>query len=135
MKTILVGTDFTPGSDKALKLASQLATNETTIHLIHVLEPVDDPDSKDPETESFYQALEEKSNKKLVDQLSSLGSHKAESSVRIGPRHVTLLEVADEIKADLIVLGNAPMNPESKVLSVSHRAALTSTRPILLVPH
>ena len=134
MKTILVGTDFTAGSDRALQVAAKLGTSDATIHLVHILEPVDDPDSNDPETESFYQKLKEKSDKKLANQLASLGSTKVESQIRIGPRHVTLLEVAEELDADIIVLGSTPMNPDSKLLSVSHRAALTSTRPILLVP-
>jgi nucleotide-binding universal stress UspA family protein len=134
MKTILVGTDFTAGSDRALQVAAGLCTSETTIHLIHILEPVDDPDSNDPETQKFYQTLKEKSDKNLADQLASLGSTKVESEVRIGPRHVTLLEAAEDLNADIIVLGSTPMKPDSKLLSVSHRAALTSTRPILLVP-
>ena len=134
MKTILVGTDFSPGSDRALRVAGQLASDDTTIHLIHVLEPVDDPDSDDPETQSFYRKLEEKSTKSLADQLTRLDSGEAQTSVRIGPRHLTLLEVAEELNADLIVLGSKPMNPDSEVLSVSHRAALVSSRSILLVP-
>lgn len=134
MKTIIVGTDFSAGSVGALEMAGRLAGEHTTIHLIHILEPVDDPDSEDPETKSFYADLEEKSQQKLADQLATVGSVKAQSEVRIGPRHVTLLEVAEELKADLIVLGSTPMSPDSKALSVSHRAALTSKIPILLVP-
>lgn len=134
MKTILVGTDFTPGSDGALTTAASLVGAAGTVHLLHVLEPVDDPDSDDPETRSFYQQLEEKSRQKLADQLARAGVEKVENSVRIGIRHVTILEVAEELQADLIVLGSRPISPDSTLLSVSHRAALTSTRPILLIP-
>ncbi|MCA9778125.1 MAG: universal stress protein [Candidatus Eremiobacteraeota bacterium] len=133
MKTILVGTDFSAGSDGALNTASNLLASGGSVHLLHVLEPVDDPDSEDPETQTFYRELEQKSQQKLADQLSRSGLE-ARSSVRIGARHLTLMEVAEELDADLIVLGSRPMGPDSKLLSVSHKVALTSTRPVLLVP-
>lgn len=135
MKTILVGTDFSAGSDLALQTAAALVKESGKVHLLHVLEPVDDPDSEDPETRDFYRELEGKSRQKVADQLSRTGVAGVESSVRIGTRHLTILEVAEELQADLVVLSSRPISPDSKLLSVSHRAALTSTRPILLVPH
>ena len=133
MKTILVGTDFSAGSDRALATASGFVASGGSVHLLHVLEPVDDPDSDDPDTQTFYRELEQKSQQKLADQLSRSGL-KAHSSVHVGARHLTLMEVAEELDADLIVLGSRPMGPDSKLLSVSHKVALTSTRPVLLVP-
>jgi nucleotide-binding universal stress UspA family protein len=44
------------------------------------------------------------------------------------------MQVAEELEADLIVLGSRPMSADSKLLSVSHKVALTSSRPVLLVP-
>ncbi len=134
MQKILVGTDFSSGSDAALATAAGLLDSGGTLHLLHVLEPVDDPDSDDPETQSFYKQLEEKSHQKLADQLAG-SEFKAETSVRIGARHLTLLQVADAIGAELIVLGSRPMSADSKLLSVSHKVALTSSLPVLLVPH
>lgn len=134
MKTILVGTDFSIGSNAALATASRLLESGGSVHLLHVLEPVDDPDSDDPETQSFYRELEAKSQQKLSDQLAGSGLQ-AETSVRIGARHLTLLQVAEEVGAELIVLGSRPMSADSKLLSVSHKVALTSSRPVLLVPH
>jgi len=134
MKTILVGTDFSIGSNAALATASRLLESGGSVHLLHVLEPVDDPDSDDPETQSFYRELEAKSQQKLSDQLADSGL-KAETSVRIGAHHLTLLQVAEELGAELIVLGSRPMSADSKLLSVSHKVALTSSRPGLLVPH
>ena len=133
MKSILVGTDFSQGSDAALTTANRLLESGGNLHLLHVLEPVDDPDSDDPETQSFYRELEAKSQHKLADQLSKSGL-KAETSVRIGARHLTVMQVAEELEADLIVLGSRPMSADSKLLSVSHKVALTSSRPVLLVP-
>lgn len=135
MKTILVGVDFTPDFEQILKEAYRVAEREKAeVHLLHVTEPVDDPDSDDPETEKFYRELEERAQKKLDEQLQLSGSLRASSIMRVGPRDLTILQVADELAADLIVLGSHPIGPEAQRFSTSHRVALASRRPVLLIP-
>lgn len=135
MKNLLVGTDFSELSQKAIQEARRIAEKwQAKVHLLHVVELVDDADSRDPETEEFYSKMEAESGKKLEVERDSLGSCAGTCLTRIGPRHGTILEVADELQADLVFLGSEPMSPESKRLGVGHRVAITSARPVLLVP-
>jgi nucleotide-binding universal stress UspA family protein len=135
MKTILVGTDFNEGSIKALEKARELAKQfDSKIYLLHVLEPVDDPDSDDPETEEFYSKLKMSSLQKLDAAKANLSPLETDCSVRVGRRHPTLLQVANDVDADLIVLGSNPISEESQRIGTSHRVAVTSARPVLLVP-
>ena len=104
------------------------------ITLLHVVEPVDEPDSDDPDTQQFYEDLRERAESKFAQQLAGVEAQAIETAVRVGPRHDTLIKTADEIGAELIILGSQPISFESMRLSVSHRVALTSHRPVLLVP-
>ncbi len=136
MKTILVGTDFSPRSDKAFAKACELAqTLGATIHLLHVLEPVDEPGSSDPETQEFYAKLEEGSKTKMASliRLADVTVHLT-SSVRIGHRHQLIVEIAEEIQAEMIVLGSHPLTEEAARIGPGHRVAVTARRPVLLVP-
>lgn len=136
MKTILVGIDFTPSSQKAFLKACELAqTLGATIHLLHVLEPVDEPGSSDPETQEFYSKLEEGSKVKMATLIQ--GAHTTTtltSSVRIGRRHQLIIEIAEEMQAEMIVLGSHPLTDEAARIGPGHRVAVTARRPVLLVP-
>lgn len=136
MKTILVGTDFTPRSEKAFAKACELAqTLGATIHLLHVLEPVDEPGSSDPETQEFYAKLEEGSKTKMASLVELAGlTVQLTTSVRIGPRHQLIVEIAEEIQAEMIVLGSHPLTEEAARIGPGHRVAVTARRPVLLVP-
>ncbi len=135
MKTVLVGTDFSESARRALELACQLASRDGgKVHLLHVLEPVDELGSTDPETQEFYEKLTKQSKEKLAQAVSGATSE-IETQVRIGVRCSTLLEAAQELEADLIVLGSQPINPDSRRFGTSHRVAVTARRPVLLVPH
>jgi nucleotide-binding universal stress UspA family protein len=135
--TILVGMNFSPSSEKALAKALDMARlMGGKIHLLHVLEPVDDPESRDPETQRFYLELEQRSQEKLDRALDPHRGAAVEisSSIRIGPRHVTILQVANELEAELVVLGSHPMSEDSQRIGTSHRVAVTSSRTVVLVP-
>lgn len=135
MNLILFGTDFSEESVKAQSQAAVLAqATGSKLHLLHVLEPVDDPDSDDPETQEFYRKLEANSRQKLERAAHSITGLVVEYSVEIGHRHPTILEVAAKLGADMVVLGSRPMEPDSQRLGTSHRVALTSQIPVLLVP-
>lgn len=135
MATILVGTDFSQSSREALTQARRMAEGlGAEIHLLHVVEPVDEAGSTDPETAEFYETLRQKSEPKMAQEVALLRPCRVETSVRVGPRHQTILQVADELEADLIVLGSHPISPESKRIGTSHRVGVTARRPVLLVP-
>ena len=135
MNLILLGTDFGEDAVKAQAKAAHIAkATGAKLHFLHVLEPVDDPDSQDPETQEFYRKLEESSKKKLDEATASLPDVETESSIAIGHRHPTILACAARLNADLIVLGSRPIEAESQRFGTSHRVAVTSHIPVLLVP-
>lgn len=133
---LLVGTDFSSSSDRAFQTACQLAQSTgARIHLLHILEPVDEPDSSDPDTTSFYDSLTEVSRKKLQSQMAQNDLKiPVECSVVVGHRQECLLQAANDMDADMTVLGSVPLTAESRGLGISHRVAVCSSRPVLLVP-
>lgn len=132
---ILVGTDFSELAARAADKANELARScGGELHLVHVVEPVDEPDSNDPETEAFYEKLTGKSRERLAEESRRLGQDPAASSVLIGHRHQALIELAEKMPADILVLGSRPLTSPSERPGVSHRVALISSRPVLLVP-
>lgn len=137
MRILLVGTDFSEVSDRAFAKACEIAQSMgEKVHLLHVLEPVDDPDSPDPDTQDFYRQLTESSQAKLQNEMAA-NKRPIEVScgVEIGRRAEVLQRVAEELGADLLVLGSKPLTEDSpRRLGVSHKIALTSARPVLLVP-
>lgn len=136
MKLILLGTDFTEETSNAHAQAAELARKTgAQLHILHVLEPVDDPDSDDPETQEFYDKLEAKSQERLAALINTLSGVTANSSIVIGNRHPTILEQAQDLGADMIVLGSKPLEADNKRFGTSHRVAVTSPIPVLLVPN
>lgn len=137
MRTILVGTDFSENSDRAFDKACEIAQHMgERVHLLHVVEPVDDPDSQDPETQEFYAALTSRSEARLAaEQAANTRPVQVTCSVEIGPRVPTLLRVAEELQADLLVMGSQPWTEDTPPrLGVSQKVALTCPRPVMLVP-
>lgn len=135
--TILVGTDFSSHSEKALAMAYHIAKQEKAqLHLLHVLEPVDDPNSSDPETRDFYSQLEAQSQANLQQAIAPYQDDSVQifTETRVGPRDATLLEAASELEVQLIVLGSRPIDPSAWRMGTSHRVAVTSSIPVLLVP-
>lgn len=137
MRTVLVGTDFSKGSDRAFAKACELAQKMgERVHLLHVVEPVDDADSPDPDTQKFYDELLARSEVKLeAEMIENSRPVEVTCSVEIGHRAPTIHRVAEALGADLVVLGSNPLKEDSmNRLGVGHRVALTSTRPVLLIP-
>ena len=134
---VLVGTDFGAESDRAFAKACEIAhALNATVHLIHVVEPVDELNSTDDDTLKFYSAVSMLSELKLEAELRhNQRPVNVSSEVKVGQRARTLQQSAEELGAELVVLGHRPRAAEStERLGVSHAVALASARPVLLVP-
>lgn len=99
MKDILVASDLSAGSDRALDralmLADERATNLTVLHVIDINLPQPTIDSH-----------EKSARKRLADYLSARTAHKAVTiQVVVGNPHLDILERAGQCGSDLIVLG------------------------------
>jgi nucleotide-binding universal stress UspA family protein len=137
MGTILVGTDFSANSDRAFDKACEIAQGGgQKVHLLHVVEAIDDADSPDPDTKKFYEALIEASRVKMEAEIAAnRRAIEVTYSVEIGPRASTILEMADTLGAEMVAVGSVARTAESQHrLGVGHCVALTSKRPVLLVP-
>lgn len=148
MKNILVPTDFTGTSELALAWAKFLAKRylqdglETTITLAHVTQPYI-PDSTLPTGEvgvgmMAVQEMEdvgELNLKEIADQLERDGFRTRIES-RFGSIDSEIVEVADELKPDLIVMGRSHIDSFFDWLAGSSAAdvAMTAHCPVLVVP-
>jgi len=132
MKIVLVGVDFTEVSERALQAGHVLAQSlGARLHLIHVVEPIEDPQAADADTVAFHSELERKASEKLQEAAQPLG---ATYQVALGHRAETLLRLTDE-NDGLLVLGRpAPEAEATPFIGTSARALWMTNRPLLLVP-
>lgn len=133
MRSILLPNDFSPDSHVAVTTASQLARHSNAkLTLLHVLEPM-------PQWPVALFELQKSAEEALADisrSMESEGVERATTVTRIGRPPETILEVARETDADLIVCGAGRLSPFDRysvgptALAVIEDAAV----PVLAVP-
>ena len=134
---ILVPVDLTEANRAAIEIASQLASREDgTLTLLHVIEAIADAEFE--EMEDFYQRLENKARKAMVDLAAPLNvtGRTVDQQITYGNRARQIVSYADERGTDLIVLSSRPVDPEKpeKIwISISHQVAVLARCPVLLV--
>ncbi|MGA0558005.1 universal stress protein [Larkinella sp. VNQ87] len=148
MKNILVPTDFTGTSDLALAWAKYITKNylndglEATIVLTHVTQPYI-PDTTLPtgEVGAGIMAAQEMEDvgelnlRELAEQLEREG-FRTRIETRFGSIDSEIVEVADELQPDLIVMGRSHIDSFFDWLAGSSAAdvAMTAHCPVLVVP-
>lgn len=136
---ILVAVDKSEHSDRAVAAARDLAkVSGGVVHLFHVLERQvvvgKDGGAFELETEAEVESL-------LSAELAAL----TEAGVKVQPRvqrgrqeetSRAILQVADEIDADVIVVGPRGLSAFAAAVlgSTTYKLLHTSTRPVLVVP-
>jgi nucleotide-binding universal stress UspA family protein len=130
-KTILFPVDSSRESRQAAELAAQLAQTYTSRLL--VLTVIDSEASESVESsqqEAVTQLLEEAKTFFAEQNIT------AEAIERTGKPAFVICDVADELNADLIVMGSRGMGllNEETMESVSHRVVNLSPCPVLIVP-
>lgn len=101
MDTILVATDFSERSDRALARAALIAVRSAArVHLVHVVD--DDQKQKiiDSETATSQQVLQEDARR-----LNEIDGLTCTTAVVLGDPFEGIVKAADAIKPDLVVLG------------------------------
>ena len=144
MRNVLVGTDFSKSSDKALRLAVDLAAEQgAELVLLHVAQPVivgASPELYGAST-AVLQLIEQQEAfaKQKLERMSASIRRKSGCSVRVmvrsGSAHSTIVSVADRIGADLIVIGTQGRSGLSHLLlgSVAERVVRLARCPVLTV--
>lgn len=139
-KTILVPTDFSPNAEHALTYAVELAGKlDAKVHLVNAIGV---PGLGVPElglaiTSTMIDGMVAE-NQRALDKLAD--AHRGtgrigEAMLRTGDARDVILQVAQEVKADLIVMGTHGRRGLSRALmgSVAEATVRTSPVPVLTI--
>jgi nucleotide-binding universal stress UspA family protein len=140
IKRILVPTDFSTTSIKALGVAAKIADKlDAKITLLNVIDP---PFNFPTNIEGVIDFLTENSEQHLamaIDKVKKENPGKAlqiKSQIRLGKPVSQILEAISDLKFDLVVMGSSTDAPTRKVIfgSVSTDILLRSPKPVLAIP-
>jgi nucleotide-binding universal stress UspA family protein len=132
LKSILVATDFRPASEEAADVAVQLASKfGSRLTLLHVLEPM-------PHWPVALHELRERATGilgKLAERLRDQKVEVVELSIVIGSIADTIVQKAEEIDADLIVMGAGELSRFERYSVGPVATAVTehASQPVLAV--
>jgi universal stress protein A len=132
---ILVPSDLTERTEKALQLARTLAEADTCrITLLHVIETIDGLPFD--ELKPFYSGLERKARSALSKLASSVDGTQTAAEVVYGRRAEEVVRFAIANEADLIVLASHRVNPSAVDRdwgTISYKVGILAQCPVLLV--
>jgi nucleotide-binding universal stress UspA family protein len=135
-KRILVPTDLTDRTVRALEVASSLAIAHPQVTLLHVIETIAGAEFE--ELSSFYSTLEKRARERLDDLIGRTPGRRGQVDVAIvyGRRAEEILRFARENAFDLIVLASHPVDPSepySGVGTISYKLGILAPCAVLLV--
>lgn len=132
---ILVPTDFTVNSDHAFKHAVILARqNNAKIYLLHVLPELEKTNKEKAHT-VLKQDLEEFAQKELKNHPDDF-AHFVEPMTAAGNPVHRILEAADSLKVDIIIMGTHGKGIIDHALlgSISEKVLKKARVPVFIVP-
>ena len=134
---ILVPTDLSAKSEKALDVAIQMSTTDDhRIYLLHVIETLQS--DEDDEFESFYEKLADRALRKMDAMIKKYEEKEdiIDSEIAYGNRSMEIIRFAQEYHIDLIVLGShriENIEPSDGWATISYKVGILSPCPVLLV--
>ena len=135
---ILVPTDGSQTAKKALRSAVQVARqNDADLHVLHVIDEV--PPTRNPGMLEEKQKQQQEEAEQLVeDALSKVdtGEIRVHQAVRHGRPDEALLEYAEELDIDLVIMGRHGRSSLDRWLlgSTTERVLRSSSLPVLVIP-
>jgi nucleotide-binding universal stress UspA family protein len=140
LKTILFGTDFTGNSHAAFECALTLASlSGAKLHVLHVIGELADHRRSMIQPEAF-EIMEKEVERHAIEEMQAfckrhLGGILHSSEVVLGIPFQQLIKRAEEIGADMIVIGTHGQMPLENVLvgSTAERVVRRSRIPVLTV--
>ncbi|NOY40198.1 MAG: universal stress protein [Nitrospirae bacterium] len=138
MKKILIAHDGSKSSNKALKIAVEIAVKfDSTLYVLSVVPELYLTELTDFDRQRITEALTEETNKTMEKVRSSLASHTIEHKtlVRQGDPAEVILDTAKKMKVNLIVTGSHGRHGATKFLlgSVSSKVLDHAHCPVLVV--
>jgi nucleotide-binding universal stress UspA family protein len=134
--TILYPTDFSPGSVEAFRYACALARDcDARLVVVHALEPAVAMVGEAALVPTDINELREVAQKQLDAVQPTDPSVRIERVFREGPAPAVILDVADEFRADLIVMGTHGRTGLKRLLmgSVAEMVLRRARCPVLTV--
>ena len=133
---ILVPTDLTDRTQRALELTVRLAGNASHVTLLHVVQTV--PNLAFDDLRPAYEKLRDRAARKMTSFATRITSPKLRIEIKIvyGPRAETIVKIATAMRADLIVLPSHRVNPAMVGRdwgTISYKVGLLAQCPVLLV--
>lgn len=107
-KKILAAVDFSDHTEAVIKRANQLAQqNQSSLVVLHVVSYAlpTDVDYLQPRVDEVEQQLADNARNRLETLLADCGAVDAQGVVVVGPHKQEIMRVAEQEKADLIVVG------------------------------
>jgi nucleotide-binding universal stress UspA family protein len=136
-RLILVPADLTNKNRAAVEMAAGLVNAQGgAVHLLHVIETI--PGFTLEEEKGFYARLEKAAARHLEALARPLqeAGLRWEADVVYGPRAKTILDEAERLGADLIVVRSHRVHPKRRQQSfgtLSHQVGIFARCPVLLV--
>lgn len=130
MKKILVATDFSPRSDRALRRAIILARNSgASLILLHVSDDEQPPRLLQAEQDAAWHLLGETAH--AICEIENIG---CEPEIVLGQAFDGILRVGESEQADLVVIGSHRRQPLRDMFrgTTAERTIRASRRPVLM---
>lgn len=137
-KNILVPTDLTENSRKAMNIALDMVSREkgARITLLHVIETIEDADEK--EFGEFYDRLMKRAQEgmaRLIDPLEEVSGY-FDRKILFGKRVREIVNFASENSVDLIIVSSHRIDRADMTqgwATISYKVGILSHCPVLMV--
>jgi universal stress protein A len=136
-KHILVPTDLSPKSNRALEIALDMAPPaDGKITLIHIIEKIEDSDGD--EFKSFYDKLTAKARLKMEEMVKALKPRKGkiDTEIILGNRVKEIIEFSLTRDVDLIILSSHKLTNVDAVdgwATISYKVGILAPCPVMMV--
>ena len=136
-KHILVPSDFTEKSVKALDIATKMAPyNLSRITLLHVIETIEDTEHE--EFRDFYDKLKKRAQEEMARMADSYADEglAVDTVIAYGKRAIEIVRFANEKAVDLIVLSSHKIDMENIGQgwgTISYKVAILANCPVMMV--
>ena len=136
-KHILVPSDFTERSVKALDIAAKMAPyNLSRITLLHVIETIEDTEYE--EFRGFYDKLKKRAQEEMDRMAGTYADEKLviDNVIAYGKRAIEIVRFANEKAVDLILLSSHKIDMENIGQgwgTISYKVAILANCPVMMV--
>jgi nucleotide-binding universal stress UspA family protein len=136
-RRILLPVDLGGGNTRAVEVAKEYQSQSgSDVTLLHVIETVDNIPFE--EMKDFYSRIEREAEVKMEKLAAALGRDAGEvgEAIVYGHRVQAIVDYAAQHDMDLIIMASRQFDPSSPArgwATISHRVAILSSCPVLLV--